>query len=89
MPAKVRDIVIQNLSTEDLSLPELSSMTTPTMDSMREENKMLAHELNRVEDLLSASRAERDEIGIKYNAISERVSDFIYLMKASPPPFPP
>ena len=35
---------------------------------------MLKGELNRIEDLLSATRAERDEIGIKYNAVSERVS---------------
>lgn len=34
---------------------------------------MLQAELNRLEDLLSQSRAERDEIGIKYNAVSERV----------------
>ena len=34
---------------------------------------MLQAEINRLEDLLSASRAERDEIGIKYNALSERV----------------
>ena len=32
-------------------------------------------DLDRIEDLLSTSRAERDEIGIKYNALSERVSD--------------
>ena len=38
---------------------------------------MLSTELNRVEDLLAASRAERDDIGIKYNALSERVSHFI------------
>ena len=40
---------------------------------------MLQHELNRVEDLLSTTRAERDEIGIKYNAISERVSVYIII----------
>ena len=38
---------------------------------------MLQHELNRVEDLLSTTRAERDEIGIKYNAISERVGHYM------------
>ena len=45
----------------------------------RDENTMLQHELNRVEDLLSTTRAERDEIGIKYNAISERVSVYIII----------
>ena len=46
----------------------------PTVEQLREENRILQLELNRMEDLLSASRAERDEIGIKYRAISERVS---------------
>lgn len=31
-------------------------------------------EINRLEDMLAACRAERDDIGIKYNALSERVS---------------
>ena len=44
------------------------------MNDLQEENRMLASELNRVEEMLSASRAERDELGIKYNALSERVS---------------
>jgi len=35
---------------------------------------MLQAELSRVEDLLAQSRADRDEIAIKYNAVSERVS---------------
>ena len=42
----------------------------------------MQNELNRVEDLLAASRAERDEIGIKYNALSERVSIFCKLLNA-------
>lgn len=41
---------------------------------MQEENRMLQAELSRVEDLLAQSRADRDEIAIKYNAVSERVS---------------
>lgn len=48
--------------------------TTPTVGQLQEENRLLATELNRVEDLLAASRAERDELGIKYNAISDKVS---------------
>lgn len=35
---------------------------------------MLQVELDRMEDSLSQARAERDEIAIKYNAVSERVS---------------
>lgn len=42
--------------------------------SLQEENRILQQELSRVEDLLAQSRAERDELAIKYNAISERVS---------------
>lgn len=34
---------------------------------------MLQRELNRVEDLLSQTRAEKDELGIKLNALSEKV----------------
>jgi len=41
--------------------------------SLQEENRILQQELSRVEDLLAQSRAERDELAIKYNAISERV----------------
>lgn len=71
----MREIITKNLSTEDLTLPEPGQrMSSSGSDTMREENRMLQAELNRVEDLLAASRAERDEIGIKYNALSERVS---------------
>ncbi len=77
--AKIREILTENLATDDLDLPQPGSigMATPTLGSLTEENRLLQSELNRVEDLLSASRAERDEIGIKYNALSERVSDRI------------
>ena len=42
--------------------------------NIKEENELLQQELNKVEDLLSQARAERDEILIKYNALSDRVS---------------
>lgn len=48
-------------------------MSTPNTGQLTEENRILAAELNRVEDLLAASRAERDELGIKYNALSDKV----------------
>ncbi|MEQ2212214.1 hypothetical protein XENOCAPTIV_027591, partial [Xenoophorus captivus] len=38
-----------------------------------EENRVLQGELARLEDLLAHSRADRDELAIKYGAISERV----------------
>lgn len=43
--------------------------------SLQEENRVLQGELARLEDLLAHSRAERDELAIKYSAISERVRD--------------
>lgn len=42
--------------------------------SLQEENRVLQGELARLEDLLAHSRADRDELAIKYSAISERVS---------------
>lgn len=48
--------------------PEMASML-----SLQEENQLLQQELSRVEDLLAQSRAERDELAIKYSAVSERV----------------
>lgn len=44
-----------------------------SMLSLQEENQLLQQELSRVEDLLAQSRAERDELAIKYSAVSERV----------------
>lgn len=41
---------------------------------LQEENQILQTELNRVEDLLAEARADRDEIRVKYNAVSGRVS---------------
>lgn len=41
--------------------------------SLQEENRLLQGELARLEDLLAHSRADRDELAIKYGAISERV----------------
>ena len=74
VPAKVRQIVTSSLSTEDLLLPQPGNMAAPNVDTLQEENRMLQAELNRIDDLLATTRAERDEIGIKYNAIAERVS---------------
>lgn len=57
-----------------LSLSALLPATEmASMMSLQEENQLLQQELSRVEDLLAQSRAERDELAIKYNAVSERV----------------
>lgn len=43
---------------------------------LQDENTILQQELNKVEDLLASARAERDEILIKYNALSDKVINF-------------
>jgi hypothetical protein len=47
-----------------------------------DENRYLNDELNRVETVLHLTRAEKDELSIRYNAISDRVSvvAFCFLM---------
>lgn len=74
LPARVREIITKHLPAEDSVYTPPRMSTTPTVSQLEEENRLLAAELNRVEDLLAASRAERDELGIKYNAISDKVS---------------
>lgn len=44
--------------------------TTQILD----ENRFLNEELNRVETVLNLTRAEKDELSIRYNALSDRVS---------------
>lgn len=52
-------------------LPAAGAMSS--VMSLQEENRVLQGELARLEDLLAHSRADRDELAIKYGAISERV----------------
>lgn len=81
--AKIREIITKNLGGDSSSHTYMATNSqTPShnLEVMQEENRLLAMELNRVEDLLSASRAERDELGIKYSALSDRVSKIsVYL----------
>jgi rootletin len=49
-------------------------MTTPTASQLIEENRYLNDELNRVETILNSTRAEKDELSIRYNALSDRVN---------------
>ena len=49
-------------------------MGTPSAVQLAEENRYLNDELNRVETVLNLTRAEKDELSIRYNAISDRVS---------------
>ncbi len=43
------------------------------MASLADENRLLQAELAKVEDMLSATRAERDEIGSRFSALSDKV----------------
>ena len=65
VPSKIRDIVTKSISTSD---PKMSTGT------LSDEKRALENEVGRLEDLLSSTRAERDEISSKYLAVSERVS---------------
>ena len=53
-------------------------MTTPSASQLADENRYLVDELNRVETILNSTRAEKDEISIRYNALSDRVSDDLF-----------
>ncbi|KAM7139089.1 rootletin isoform 2-T2 [Macrochelys suwanniensis] len=81
LPARIREIVAENLSAQESpACPgEMSSLL-----SLQEENRILQQELSRVEDLLAQSRAERDELAIKYNAISERLEESLRLKGTDP-----
>ena len=64
VPTKIRDIVTKSISPVD------SKMASP---GLNDESRMLQSEVSRLEDLLAATRAERDEIGSKYMAVSDKV----------------
>ena len=51
-----------------------ASPASPIMDRhVQDEIRGLREENQRLEELLSTARAERDDIGIRYDAVSERV----------------
>lgn len=70
VPSRVRDIVKKHLPIEDSPIGEHNP---EVVEALQEENRSLKEELNRVEDMLSSSRAEREEICIKYSALNERL----------------
>lgn len=72
VPTKIRDIVNKSISPD----PKMAG-TSPSYGGLGDDSRMLQSEVSRLEDLLAATRAERDEIGSKYMAVSERVSIFI------------
>ncbi|KAJ7382567.1 hypothetical protein OS493_034203 [Desmophyllum pertusum] len=68
VPTKIRDIVTKSISPID------SKMASP---GFGDESRMLQSEVSRLEDLLAATRAERDEIGSKYMAVSDKFEHYI------------
>lgn len=75
VPARIRDIITRTLATDDdHSLGMDSTVSGADYSQLMEEKRVLLNELNRVEDMLVESRAQRDEVVIKYNALSEKVS---------------
>uniref|UniRef100_A0A8B9RJA6 Ciliary rootlet coiled-coil, rootletin n=1 Tax=Astyanax mexicanus TaxID=7994 RepID=A0A8B9RJA6_ASTMX len=79
IPARVREIVTKNLN-ESVSLSlSVSGGSMSSVLSLQEENRVLQGELGRLEDLLAHSRADRDELAIKYSAISERLEQALRL----------
>uniref|UniRef100_A0A8C7KRB4 Rootletin-like n=1 Tax=Oncorhynchus kisutch TaxID=8019 RepID=A0A8C7KRB4_ONCKI len=72
LPARVREIVTKNLN-------ESPPGAMSSVMSVQEENRVLQVELGRLEDLLAHSRADRDELAIKYSAISERLEQALRL----------
>nr|XP_037848083.1 uncharacterized protein LOC119621367 isoform X1 [Chlorocebus sabaeus] len=69
-PARLASAAAAAAKAREVPLPatEMASLL-----SLQEENQLLQQELSRVEDLLAQSCAERNELAIKYNAVSERV----------------
>ena len=57
-------------------------MSIPTATQLADENRYLNDELNRVETILNSTRAEKDELSIRYNALSDRVSFFFFFFVA-------
>lgn len=70
---------------ESLQMTGISSGAAllSSASNCQEENYLLQQEINKLEDLLSNARAERDEILIRYNALSDRVTFFPTKLQAS------
>eukprot|EP00794_Sanderia_malayensis_P020656 gene20656-22697_t len=65
--SRIREIVTKSIS------PPLPIMARES--SLADENRLLQAELAKVEDMLASTRAERDEIGSKFSALSEKVGE--------------
>ncbi|XP_071552290.1 LOW QUALITY PROTEIN: uncharacterized protein [Panulirus ornatus] len=63
------------LSVAHLAHSSSDNMDDPEMYRLEEETRFLETEVRRLEDMLAASRAERDTVSIRYNALSDHVAD--------------
>lgn len=66
IPMRIRDIVQETLSPLAWGRPLLTS-------SLSRENSHLQKELDKAQDILSQSRKECHDLGVKYIAVSEKV----------------
>lgn len=69
-----------SLNASNSNLLAAATVTNAITNSYEEENNLLQQEINKLEDLLANARAERDEILIRYNALSERVIFFFFVL---------
>ncbi len=74
---RARERVTMSLNTSNSNLLVATNMASS--GSYEDENAILQQEINKLEDMLANARAERDEILIRYNALSERVRELLYL----------
>jgi hypothetical protein len=89
---RAQDIFLSRVNTPPLTRTRspftVSSQTssrimlgTTSATQLTDENRYLNDELNRVETVLNLTRAEKDEISIRYNALSDRVSFYLLCCK--------
>lgn len=67
IPMRIRDIVQETLAPLSWGRPLLAS-------SLSRENSNLLKELDKAQDLLSQSRRECHDLGVKYITVSEKVN---------------
>ena len=85
VPAGVREIITKSFGSHSWDHFELKDRMNPFAEErLKEENKLLKSELDRMERLLANVVSERDDIAVKYSDMSGRViyvQRFYYLNK--------
>lgn len=75
IPAGVREIITKSFGSHSWDHSELKDrMKSFAEERLKEENKLLKSELDRMEHLLANVVSERDDIAIKYSDMSGRVT---------------